>query len=529
MYNFRTPPLLTAALLFSLSAGFAEANTPLLTIDIESYDALVEDVNTIAASMDQDSAMMQAQLQGMLGAELFGLIDNAKPWHAALWMESMEKLPFVVISLPIADFAAFEKAMQTSMLGLLGAQYIDAGDTVILFGGQPGMSADSSWADVAKSYASTLPAAAETTLQLKLQMNDSIRAMIETATAAPKAQMMAAFDDPAIQASGISAESLQSMMSAYFSFYEAIIRDIDSLEYGVAVNDSNLVFSMDLRPIVGSVSAEFLEAQDIDLTAITKLTDWDADMAFLMGMGPLPESMQASMLDLMKGMMPLYGLEETVASEWMDAMNQSLPLRSEFSMNFADGIAYHASYEILEHPAAEVYDKWLKICEEIVPAEVNESSLYSNVRVERNYRKEAGHSVDLMELTLNPEHPSLQLPEQEALMENIFEGGTISYEMCLVENRIYVASKGALEKALKSTATTAPFEINANTRLAGSINLVSMIKDFWGLAAGESMPAELADADTTGMQLSFMLDVDDGVETKTVFPLKLFNFFSSFK
>ena len=66
----------------------------------------------------------------------------------------------------------------------------------------------------------------------------------------------------------------------------------------------------------------------------------------------------------------------------------------------------------------------------------------------------------------------MQLPEQQALMEQMFKGGKMIYEMSLVGNRIYMGTEGELAE----TSTTPPIEINANTRLAGSMNVISMMK-----------------------------------------------------
>ena len=119
-----------ALLCAGLTFGFAAENPPLLSIELESYDALVADVGAFAAAMGEDESFLEAQLGGMLGPDLLGLIDQSQPWHAAVWMEAIGQPPLVAVVLPVADFEAFEAAVQTSMLGMLVAQLLDVGGPV---------------------------------------------------------------------------------------------------------------------------------------------------------------------------------------------------------------------------------------------------------------------------------------------------------------------------------------------------------------------------------------------------------------
>ena len=57
----------------------------------------------------------------------------------------------------------------------------------------------------------------------------------------------------------------------------------------------------------------------------------------------------------------------------------------------------------LETPAAEVYDTWLTISEGAISGGDSALSYYSDITIKKDYRSLHGHSVDWMELTLNPE------------------------------------------------------------------------------------------------------------------------------
>lgn len=514
----------TASLIMGTSLSLANTKQPTYTIDLKSYTSLKTDVGAVATVMDQDISAMDAQMQGMLGPQLFALIDPAKPWHGAVWYEAMDQPPVVAFSLPISDFEAFGVALQSSMLGMMGARSMDMGDAVLLYGSQPGVVVSEEIVEAVSAYGKALNTVPEETIEISMVMTEALRALVLQSITGPKESFMSVLDDSALETTGLPAGSMRSMMEAYFSVYETVIKDLESLKYGMSVEQNDWSMFLDITPMSDSPTSEFLSSQDVQLSDLTSQLDWNADVAMLVGMASLPESWESILGELMKMAMPIYGLEAAAAQEWMDAITLSLPIKGAYSMSFDGGLSYAGFYEIIDSDAAEVYEKWIKLTKDMVGSAQASYSYYSEITVEKAVRSVGGHSVDLVTLTINPESAAMQLPEQREVMEAMFPGGKVAYELCLIDDRIYMASEGALDATIQQVATPAPMQISEATRIAGSMNIISMMRGFGSTMEASGLSLEGIDA--TGMNILFSAEVSDSLKLYTKIPLKLFEVFS---
>ena len=465
----------------SLTTAFAAVSRPMLTVDFKSYQALSQDVALVADAVGEDASMVMAQIPGMLGPELFALLDQSQPWNVSAWMDSMMEPPVVAIILPIADFAAFETAVTSSFIGMMGAKYFDAGDHVVVYGTKPGMPVADTWAADLASYAEALSLAPSETVELSFQLDASIKGMLLGAIAMPKAQMMAAFDDASMQDAGIPPEAMREMMEMYFSFYETMLRDMDSLGYDLSVKDGDLSIAFSFTPVAGSKSAAFLESQNIGIADLASAAAWDSDMAIAFGFNELPEAWQPGLEKFMQTLMPVYGLEASDADNWVKLTNESFPFRSVYNIDFQDSLSFSGFYELLDTPTAEFYEECLALIQSLKTADTI-NAYYSDITIERAHRTQSGHSIDRLSLTLNPEHPTMQMPEQQEVMEKMFPGGQLIYEMSQKGDRIYMASEGDLEDVFEAQSQPSPIELNENTRMAGVVNMISIMQMGAGIA-----------------------------------------------
>ncbi|MDQ8206635.1 hypothetical protein QEH52_03885 [Coraliomargarita sp. SDUM461003] len=513
-----------AAMVASITSAWAALSAPLLTLDVKNYESLTADIGQVADVVGEDPAMVPAQLEAMLGAEVMALVDASQPWHLAVWMESLMQPPVYALALPIADFETFETAIQTSFLGMMGAQYIDAGERVVVFGSKPGIPVADSWAALLASYANALVLEPSETVQLSFSLNESMRTAAVAGLAMAKGQMMASMDAAELADSGIPPETMQAMMESYLSFYINMLRDLDRMDLGMSVDENDWKFALELTPLANTPSARFLASQNVDISDIANAVDWDADIAVAMGMGALPAEWQTSMEAFMQAMMPLYGLEDAAAAEWVEVTQRSLPFKGVYSMDFAEGMSFSGFYEILQGSAAEVYESWISLCEGLVVDESAMVAYYSDIVVKRGYRSEAGHPVDFMELTVNPDHPAMASPEQEEVMNQFFKDGKIAYEMCLIDDRIYMGTQGDLSSTIAGASSLPAIEINEKTRIAGSMNFISLMK-MGASVAGEDAELDLSEVDTVGNQITFSAEVDNSLLMKTKLPLQLIKVF----
>ena len=51
--------------------------------------------------------------------------------------------------------------------------------------------------------------------------------------------------------------------------YEALLRDLDGLEYGMSVSATDLTCSLALTPVADSPSAKFFASQNVDISDIS--------------------------------------------------------------------------------------------------------------------------------------------------------------------------------------------------------------------------------------------------------------------
>lgn len=513
-----------------LSAGsfiaLSAQSEPVLTVDIQSYEKLLNDAGALAVASGQDAAMVGLQMQMGLGPEVVKLIDVTKPWHAAVWMESLVASPVIAVVLPIEDFAAFETAVAASMLGQLGAQYLEVGDKVVLLGSTPGAIVPDGWEARATSYVSALNVAPEQTIEIGLQLSADMRQAAVAALAFPKAQMMAAFDQPGAETAGMSPEAMKGIMEGYFTFYETMLRETEGFDIGFGVDAESVSVSMGLTPLEGSGMAEFIALQNVDVSELADIVNWDSGMAMIMGMGKLPEAWDPVLNSLMESVMPLYGLEKETAAEWVDVMKRSVPFRGVYSISFMPELSFYGFYDLLDASVDDLYEDWLEISSSMSLASEGAEPYYSEITIERDVRKAGEHSVDRIVLVLNPDHPSMQLPEQKEAMEKMFNEGRLVYEMAPVSNRVYVSSEGAIEQALnKQGSGTIPFEIGSDTRFVGSIDFVEILEMGFSLS-GEAMPAGFEDLEPGAARVIYSLEANDGLTFGLTLPLETIGIFS---
>ncbi|MEM7791588.1 MAG: hypothetical protein AAF546_09330 [Verrucomicrobiota bacterium] len=518
--------LITSCLALSSTNLHAAVGEPQVTIDIHSYDKLMADLKELAATVGQEGVI--SGLPIMLGIDLVELVDPAKPWHAAVWMESIEAPPVIAIIVPIDDFEAFQNAIQISMVGQFGASYYDVGDKVVLLSSMLGTPLPDGWSELAVNYALQLVSNPQQTLELTFTLNDELRATAVTTLNAYQQGMMAIFDPPGVDF-GMLTEDLDSMMESYFAFYEILLKESEQFQMGLGVEQQSVELSTGVTAVDGSSLAALIDSQDVNITELLPLVDWSSDLAFLGGFSDLPESWNSLLLSLLESMMPFYGLEKSNASEWVDLLKATLPLKSVYHFDFDDGMQFSGFYDILEGSASEVYDAWLEITDTMVSGKTELAPYYSEVKIERASRSQGDHQIDRIKMVINPDHPTLQMPEQKVVMDQLFNEGEIIYEMAQVSDRIHVATEGQLDLDPKpQVAASTPIEVSPNTRMVFSLNMGSIMQLSASLSE-EPMPAELVALKAEDWRINYIIEFDEGITAKTTFPLSIFGALSSIK
>ena len=518
MKHYTTLSLLSALL---LSAPLA-AVEPLVTVNLKSYRAVLDDASRVAAAVTPDQpAAFEPMIQGMVGPAAMALIDAEKPWHLALWMNQMGQQPSGALYLPVADAPAFEAAIAQGFLATQALTVTDAGDFVIVTQSQ---APDANLSQNAADYAQHLPTHPTDTLSVQLKMNETVRTMAVGGLQFYKGMMLSTMQSEITPEMGLPAGFYESIFGAYFGVFEFVLRDLSTLEIALSVKEENLNYTLSIEPMANTELEQWMQQQNIEITDILPTVDWSSDMAAAVSMAKPSAKERAAWNTLAEALMPLYGLEAKDAAEWMQLIDLTLPLKAGYSIDIADSFDFTGFYQILNGSAKEVYAQTMKLTQSLPTAKDTPDSYYSEIEFKENIREINGHSVDLLSTKLNLEHPTMQMPGQQEQMLALFKDGQIEYEATQIEDRIYFATPGNLEGALKSDRPMPAIQPSSATRMLGSANIVSLMK--LGAQSTPEIAPMVSAMDANAGSLWFMLNASDTLEVQTIVPLKLLKEFS---
>jgi hypothetical protein len=492
---------------------------------LKSYRAVIDDATRLAAAAAPDQpVMLEPMLQGMVGPAAMTLIDAEKPWHLALWMDPTGQQPSGALYLPVADAPAFEAAIAQGFLATQALSVTDAGDFVIVTQSQ---ASDTTLTENAAAYAQQLPAEPSDTLSVQLKMNPSVRAMAMGGLQFSKGMMLTSMQNELPPEMGLPADFYENIFGAYFSVFEFILRDLSTFHIALSVNEANLNYTLAIAPTADSQLAHWMQQQNSAISDILPTVDWTSDMAIALSMAKLTEAERTAWSTLATALMPLYGLEAKDADDWMQIVDQSLPLKASYSIDVADGFSFKGFYQLLEGNAQAVYDRSMQLVQQLPTSANNPTAYYSDIEFQKGIRSTNGHAIDQISMTMNLEHPTLQMPGQKEQICALFEDGKIIYESTVIDDRIYFAGTGALEQALQADYPKPTIQPTATTRMLGSLNLISLMQ--LGAQSAPEIAPMFSAMDANAGRLWCMLNIADTLELQTLMPLKMLSEFSKMK
>ena len=499
-----------------------EAQQPLVTVNLQSYRAVLDDAARISAAVAPDEpAEFEAMIQGMVGADAIALIDPNKPWHLALWMDQMGQQPSGALYLPASDAPAFEAAIAMGFLATQAITVTDSGDYVILTQSQ---TTDTTLNQKAVEYVPQLPTEIADTLSVQLRMNEPVRAMAMGGLQFSKGMMLSSMQGQITPEMGIPADFYENIFGVYFGVFEYLLRDLSTLKLSLGVEEDDLKYTCSIEPTAESELAAWMQRQNIEISDILSSTNWDAPMAVALSMAPLSASERATWNGLVESMMPLYGLEAKDAEQWMQLFDASLPLKAGYSVAFTESFSFEGFYQLLNGSADEVYKQSMALIEQMPTSENTPASYYSDIEFQQGIREVNGHSVDQISMTLNLDHPTMQMPGQREQMLAFFKDGKFAYETAVIDDRIYCATTGKLEQALNGSYAKPAILPSDATRMLASFNIISLMKI--GAQSAPEIAPMMSALDENSGSIWCLLNISDSLEMQTVVPLKVLTEFS---
>jgi ribosomal protein L1 len=260
-----------------------------LTVRIESFDALLDDVDTIAVALGQPEGSAEGWLQmaqGALGMPQFDWIDRKNPVVLALPLEGMMlgQNGFVG-AIPVADIDAAIDAMKAAVEGVEvdenGIVHVPGGqseflflpsDGYLVFGQNPNLMGGFDASELLSG--ANLPPG---TIAAEFNV-DSMRAMIGMAMEGARQRVAAGIAEGAEEA---DEEAVAAVTDTVIGWLQDLVANTRSVQLALEVTDSHFIVHNHYLPAAGSTLEGFLGAQEGGMPAIARLLD-DQDSAMTM-------------------------------------------------------------------------------------------------------------------------------------------------------------------------------------------------------------------------------------------------------
>jgi hypothetical protein len=277
-----------------------------LTIRVESFEALLDDVDTIAVALGQPKGSADGWLQmaqSAMGMPELDWIDKKNPVVLALPLEGMMlgQNGFVG-AFPVADVDAAVAAMKSSVEGVEidenGLIHVPAGDAETLFFPSNGYLVFGRNPNLIGGFdpAGLLAGAHLPPGTIAAEFNvDSMRAMIGMAVEGARQKLAAGIAEGA-QASGegLDSETVTAVTDTMIGWIQTLVANTRSIQIAFEVTDSHLIVHNHYVPVSGSTLEGFLRAQEGGMPDIARLLDDSNAAMALVGNVTMTDEMLAA-------------------------------------------------------------------------------------------------------------------------------------------------------------------------------------------------------------------------------------------
>ncbi len=287
-----------------------------LTVRIESFDALIEDIDKIAVALGQPEGSAETWVrmaQGAMGMPDFDWVDRRNPVVLALPLEGMMlgQKGFVG-ALPVADVDAAIAAMKSAAEGVTvdenGLIHLPTGgESETLFLPSKGYLVFGQNANLIGGFDPTglLSGAHLPPGTIAAEFNvDSMRAMIGMAIQGARQQIAAGIAAGAGEAE-VDQEAVAAVTDTVVGWIQSLVENTRSVQLALEVSDNHLIVHNHFLPVTGSTLQGFLRAQEGGMPDVARLLDDDGAAFALVGNVTWTEEATAALEGFMRGYVTL--------------------------------------------------------------------------------------------------------------------------------------------------------------------------------------------------------------------------------
>jgi hypothetical protein len=470
-----------------------------LTIRVESLDALIEDVETIAVALGQEPGSGAAMVQ-MVGSQLglhdLDMIDGKNPLVVTLPLQGMMlgQQGFVG-AFPVSDVDAAVAAMKAAQEGVTidenGLLHIPMGeqpeilllpsDGYLIYGQNANLVGGFDPDDLLSG--AHLPPG---TIAAEFNV-DSMRAMIGMTLEGARQSIAGAVTQGAEQGGeSIDAETAEALTGTIVEWMQALVANTRAVQLSVQVTDRHLVVHNHYLPVADSTLGGLLKAQKGGMPDVARLLDGkNAGMTMVANMHWTDEAIGAlesfmggySVLlqQMMKGQEDAAGLAELMPGLMEQYAGMAKCMRGDMAqvVDMSDGLSVAHVSGLKDSDECRAMDKKMGEIMAGLPEEIGSFMTYSPGALSHGGLQVARTSVQMDKIMVMPEQAGAEVGQAMSAMFG--DDGFITYMATSDELWLGTGGAGAddamrtmIDRVQKSksgqgieASAFAPFEVNA--------------------------------------------------------------------
>ena len=519
-----------------ISASVFAADSPTVSITIQSYQDLEADFKSVFKRLNPDSADEDWEefRREMKIADLKG-IDLAKPWQAAIWGEIAEKSSSLSFRIPVLDFESFRASLE-AVVESNGSEDI----SIQQVGGYANVwiEEEDSPAAAKERHDAWTPAqlrAPEKTIEVAVHFPEGIRqSVLQTIEMGKMAITGGLGSVPDEGIPGMNPRALVELIGVYFEVVEMGIQGVKTLELDFGVEQEVLEIGKRVTAKANSELADWMKPMDGSLKGVLPFLNPEAAMAFAMQFVDNP-SMMSMVKKFSRLGFEMQGTEreDPAIRELEKLMDAAVPVVFANSSNFADdGMQFDGVYRFPGRDLDAVYQMFVQYVNGPLQSQVGPKKMYKTLSLKKAHREVDGVSVDRFFMEINWDAPMYQLQdvsaqERERLAE-MWPFGKVEFDMAQKGGNLFVGSPQVFDDLLRRDSTDSPpsgIPFSPRTFACGKVNIFKFMSMFLG--ANPFIPEEakrrFQDLDVDGTDIVFHVELDNAVQAQVAIPLKVFS------
>lgn len=464
----------------------AQEFKPVLEATIRDMDGLKSSAISVGKHF-QDASMISKAMDEMM-AEIGNGMDKTKPVSIAIWIDGAVPLPTISARIPVKDYNEFENSFKANVSGGEENFSIRESNGYAIVNQKMGpvskrvQKLEAQWSPKMISAIS----GDQMVANVSLNLNPQVKALANASLTQAKASMEEVFKNipqPDSDAENplmpFDMSKMGELMGLYFDTISAFVNQTDSLQYSIGANDDEILLGYEWDPTDGSEAEKFCKVTPGGLGDLSKFIQADKSSYFLANIN-IPKSVMTPLTKFMNISMEMQGIKmsESELKEMSNFMNSFMKYKAAGYMDLQNGIKFSAVYDFGQDATINL-DNFIDYYQGPgVSGMVGKDKLFDDLKISNSTITNAGDKLDVtkVSMSLNTDLPYLNVSGQGNVLEALYGGKEMKYEMAANKSYMFYAMNSSIKDIMrKGTGITTP--IQENTILWAKM-------DIWGLVSG---------------------------------------------